>query len=109
MRRPLGALAVALALTWPVPALAAPEEPLVVAPVAEPPSPIGVGVDVLLPTLASAAAFYAVIGGGIESSSVQALLIGGALAVPPMALVAMRERPFALDCYFASASGGVLG
>jgi hypothetical protein len=89
--------------------LAVPEQPLVVAPSTPPPSPLDLAVDLLLPTLTSAAAFSAIIGGGIESPSVQALLIGGALAAPAAGLVALREHPFALDCYFASASGGVLG
>ncbi|MDB5096949.1 MAG: hypothetical protein JWM80_1370 [Cyanobacteria bacterium RYN_339] len=99
----------ALSLAWPVTASAEAAQPLVLAPSVEQPSPAGLALDLAMPTLVSAAAFYAIIGGGIDSPSVQALLIGGALAAPPAALVAFREKPFALDSYFAAASGGVLG
>lgn len=110
MRRPLGALAAAITLAWPTCALAQAAEPLVLAPPPPPPpNPAALAFDFALPTLTSAGAFYAVMSGGLDSPAVQALLIGGALATPPVVLVAFREKPFALDAYAAAVSGGTLG
>jgi hypothetical protein len=99
----------ALTLAWPTSALAQGAEPLVLAAPPPPPSPAALALDFALPTLTSAAAFYAVMSGGIESPAVQALLIGGALATPAAVLVAFREKPFGMDGYVAATSGGVAG
>jgi hypothetical protein len=85
------------------------------------PSALDLAIDVALPTLASYVALRYVIAGlptgadpttGLASPGTGYLASGillAGLAAPPVALVAYRERPFALDMALAAFAGGLLG
>lgn len=117
------AAALAALTTWllAAPAFAQAGPPLAPPPAVPAPSALDFAIDALLPSAASYLALRFVVGGtaprpdpttGVASGAV-GLFTGGVmlagLAAPPIALVAYRERPFALDMALASFAGGLAG
>jgi hypothetical protein len=105
-------LSATLAMTFGacLPAAAA-HEPLVLAPppaVAAWPDPASLALDVTLPTLSSGAMLL-LIGKANGNLYAQYGALAGALSVPSAVLVGIKDQPFALDSYFASTTGGILG
>jgi hypothetical protein len=92
-----------------LPAQAA-DAPLVLAPppVVAWPDPASLALDVALPALGSGAMLM-LVGNASGNVYTQYGAMAGALGVPPAVLVGFRDRPFAMDSYFAATSGGVLG
>ena len=118
--RPTAATLAALT-TWflAAPAFAEVGPPLAPAPSAPAPSVLDFAVDALLPGVVSYLALGYVVkasapGVGLDPVvpapaylTTAALAVG--LAAPPAALVAYRERPFAVDMLLASFAGGMVG
>lgn len=106
-----GFLTLVAVLACAFPAFAA-DGPLVLAPPKPKapawPGPADLAIDAVVPA-ATSALLLDLLSGTTDDGAYRYGLLGGALLGPSAALIALRERPPALDGYFAATSGGVLG